>query len=966
MNRKLLASAICAGLLVAGAAHAQQDTTAPQAQDQSTSTQADTASAQQDREKAKKLQTITVTGSLIPQSQIETANPVITISVAEMTQKGYTSVYDALRSQPLSTGSVQDSTFSAGFTPGAETISLMGLSPDFTLFLINGRPMADYPLLYNGTTSFVNISNIPMSMVDHIDILPGNQSSIYGSSAIAGVVNVVLKKQVQGYDFGYRAGGYSDGGGASQRVEFSGGVNTDKLNMLYSLQVDDEQPIFGYDRKLTASTLSNPNPDARYAIPSVNDYFLDYYLGDDGKYHSYAHYLDPDDYGGCAAMGKLFGGTTTRQSRPNRGATHDDPGYYCGSTEAFGYSTLANERRTYSGLVNLTYQLNDNTQLFGMLMYSYQKQRFYAGPDYNWWAPDVGNYIYDANTGNYDYIYKFFAPEEIGGQLANSVNDVSRMYNGNVGIRGNFGDSDWNYEAYYSRSDYKVRETYLKPLAGPVEDFFRNMFLGPKLGTYYGYSVYKPDFSKFLKPITPADYRSFTGLIDESGHTYTQTFNFQLTNPSLFHLPAGDVGFAAVLQGGNRYWSNPGDPRVIAGDYWGWTGTSGEGKRNNYAAAVEFNVPIFSMLTADVSARYDKYKNVDAGSDSKPTYKLGLEFRPFDSLLLRANYATAFRAPGMASVFQGPSGSYGSVTDYYKCEKYEPDTALSDCTWDSAQYRAYREGNPKLKSITAHSWGYGVVWAPTNKLTLKADYYDITIKNEISQINIDTLMRTEADCRLGKLDPTSPTCTDAFERIQRSAPNSNQLLSENLQTITSGPINVSNERVKGIIASGAYKVDAGRFGDFTFNASYNVTLDHFYQQYPDDPTHDLLHEPLWSSEFKSIFTGAVTWEVGKWTTTLSGTRYGSTPNYAAQVYGWGGGTGQYETAGTLPPWMLYSASVKYQVTPGISARLTVDNIRNSMPPADDTWVGWPYYNQFNYTPWGRSIWLSLNIHLGGK
>ena len=221
MNRKLLASAICASLCVAATAYAQ-DTAAPaqQAQDQSTSAQSSTT-AQTDRKKEPKtLNTVTVTGSLIPQSQIETANPVITITAQEMQQKGFSNVYDALRAQPLSTGAVQDSTFSAGFTPGAETISLLGLPPDFTLFLLNGRPMADFPLLYNGSANFTDLSNIPMSMVDHIDILPGNQSSIYGSSAIAGVVNVVLKKKLQGYNLEYRAGGYSDGGGQQQRINF--------------------------------------------------------------------------------------------------------------------------------------------------------------------------------------------------------------------------------------------------------------------------------------------------------------------------------------------------------------------------------------------------------------------------------------------------------------------------------------------------------------------------------------------------------------------------------------------------------------------------------------------------------------------------------------------------------------------------------------------------------------------------
>lgn len=966
MNRNLLASAICASLLVAGAAYAQ-DNPAPAQQTQDQSTAQSSTTQQQDKKKEPKtLNTVTVTGSLIPQSQIETANPVITISAQDMQNKGFTNIYDALRSQPLSTGSVQDSTYSAGFTPGAQTISLLGLPPDFTLFLLNGRPMADFPLLYNGSANFVDLSNIPMSMVDHIDILPGNQSSIYGSAAIAGVVNVVLKKKLQGYDLSYRAGGYSDGGGQNQRFSFAGGYNNDKLSVLYSLQVDDQHPMFGYNRDLTSSTLSNPNPSARNATPSVVAWLADSYVDANGKRHGFSHYLDPDDYGGCGALSGLFGGTVTRQSRPNRGGPEGkDPGYFCGSYTELGYSTLMNKKRDYSGYVNLNYRINSNTELFGSILYAFQKQRFYAGPNYNWWAPDNGNYIWNPQAGLQLY-EKLFSPEEIGGPLVNADNQLAKMYNADFGIRGSFGDSNWNYEAYVSRADYKLSDKQMRPLAGPVEDFFRNQFLGPQMGTYYGYAVYEPDFAKFLKPITPADYRGFSDYIRSTSHTYTQLANIQINNSSLFHLPGGDVGFAAVLQAGNQYWNNPTDPRVIAGDFWGLTGTSGSGKRNNYAGAVEFLVPIFSKLTADVSARYDHYKNVDAGSDGKATYKLGLEYRPIDTLLLRANYATAFRAPDMANVFQGPSGYYSSTTDYYKCEKYEPDVVLSDCTWDSVQYKGTQQGNHNLKSITAKSWGYGVVWSPNNNFTVKADYYDISIKNEISQLSVSGLMRTEAECRLGQQDPNSPTCQDAFDRISRTPVNSDPRFSENIKGIIVGPINVSNERVKGVVANAAYKIDAGRFGDFTFGAAYNVTLHHTYQQYPDDPTHRLLHDPQWSSEFKNIFTGSVTWDIGKWSTTLSGTRYGATPNYAAQVYGWEGGTGSNTTAGTVPPWMVYNGSVKYQVTPEIYGQLIVNNLFDSMPPRDTTWVGWPYYNQFNYNPFGRAIWLELNIHFGGK
>ncbi|MEO6799157.1 MAG: TonB-dependent receptor, partial [Rhodanobacter sp.] len=553
--------------------------------------------------------------------------------------------------------------------------------------------------------------------------------------------------------------------------------------------------------------------------------------------------------------------------------------------------------------------------------------------------------------------------------------EQANMYNGDFGVRGHFGNSDWNYEAYFSRADYRVFDETIHPLADKVDQFFQQMFLGPQLGfdpNYHYYPAYAPNSAAFLKPITPADYHSFSDYARSTSHTYTQLANIQITNSSLFHLPAGDVGFAGVLQAGDQYWNNATDPRLIAGDFWGYTATSGSGKRNNYAAATEFLVPIFSKLTADVSARYDHYKNVNAGSDGKPTYKLGLEYRPADTLLLRANYATAFRAPDMASVFQGPSGYYNFLTDYYKCEKYQPTTGLPDCEWDSVQYKGYQEGNAKLKSITAKSWGYGVVWSPSSKFTVKADYYDINIKNEISPLSVDTLMHTDADCLLGKLDINSPTCVDAITRIQRTPVTDNPNSSQNITSVTVGPINVSSERVKGVVSSLDYKIGAGRFGDFSFDASYNVTLQHTYQQYPGDPTIMLLRNPYWSSEFKTIFTGAVTWDIGKWSTTLAGFRYGKTPNNFAQTFSTGYATpcqtanGYTTCPGKLAPWILYNGSVKYQVTPDISAQLIVNNIFDAMPPRDITAVGWPYYGVDNYNSFGRIISLNVNIHFDGK
>ena len=144
MNRKMLATAICAVLASPLVAFAQ-DTTATQEQKETT-----------------ELDTVVVTGSLIPQVKMENANPVVTISSEDIARQGFKNVYDVLRAQPLATGAVQDNQFTNGFTPGATTISLLGLSPGFTLILLDGRPLPDC-LRYGNAAAAVVVSRVSCS-----------------------------------------------------------------------------------------------------------------------------------------------------------------------------------------------------------------------------------------------------------------------------------------------------------------------------------------------------------------------------------------------------------------------------------------------------------------------------------------------------------------------------------------------------------------------------------------------------------------------------------------------------------------------------------------------------------------------------------------------------------------------------------------------------------------------------------
>ncbi len=952
MKRKLLVSSILMGLTVAAlplaSAYAQN------AGDQATSTQTQT---DKDKKKAEKLSTITVTGSLIPQAQIETASPVITLSTQQLEKQGFGTVYDALRAQPIATGAVQDNQFTGGFTPGATTVSLLGLNPDFTLFLINGHPLADYPLLYNGSANFVDLSNIPVGMVDHIDILPGNQSSIYGSSAIAGVINIILKDRIDGYELNVRGGGYTGGGGSNERVEFLGGKSFGNLDVNFGFQFNNQKPIWGYNRDQSKSTLANPDPDLRYGSRN----FLWLFYDPNNSYRP--AYIDPGQ-STCAGLSNLYGGTTDYEYRPGRGN-------YCGSKYDNGYGTILNSNRSGTGYLNVKYKLNDSAELYGNLLYSVSTVKFSSGPYF--WETNIGGggNFFDANTGHYELFQHIFAPEEIGNPALYTEKNLVRTYNLFGGVRGTVGNN-WDYDIFYARSQTNLTDKNYWPLKNAVNNFFQNQFLGPELGTTgFGSPIYAPNVANFYKAITPAQYATFIGQINTKSNTWTQNVNIQVNNTDLFELPAGSVGFAGLFQVGNQTWQNPTDPRVIAGNFYGLTGTSGGGTRNNFAAAAELRAPILSTLTADASVRYDQYGNQNVGGgDNKATYKLGLEFRPIDTLLFRGNYATAFRAPDMSYTFGGQSGFYqGGLTDYYRCAKVDPTTPLQNCPYyGSTQVFGLHEGNSTLKSVTAKSYGFGAVWSPTENFNVKADYYNIRIKNEVELQDTNQLLKDNAACLLGQLDLNSPTCKAAISQVLRSTatngPNAYQI-----EQVIVLPVNVANERVSGILASANYRYDLGRWGDVQLGASYNVLLKHTFQQYPYDPTIDYLRNPFYSSEFKNIANASITWDIGKFSATLYGTRYGKTPNYYAQSNTTGYAapcttSGYIQCPGAIAPWMLYNGSISYNITDDMRISGAVNNIKNSKPPYDSTYTAAPYFNIFNYSNYGRSYWLEFDWKFG--
>lgn len=889
-----------------------------------------------------KLETVVVTGSLI--TQTETSAPVFTITAEDVKARGFATLAEVLQQSSYATGSVQGAQFSAGFTPGAQILSMFGMPVGFTKYLIDGKPMGNFPALYNGSDTFNSISSIPTDLVDHIDILPGGQSSLYGSDAIAGVINIVLKKKVDHPTIDYRYGWYTEGGGNSNRLSVADSFHWNRLNLLVGAQVERVRPIWAYDRDIS-SLYFNSNPGS----PAIAS--RDFMIGS-GTGRGYL-FTDPNN---CANVANLFDGGEGKQYRRGSGS-------YCGSFNSPGYRTIGNDSKSANVYTHATYELNDQIQLYGDALFNWSRQKYTSGPSYMWWSSqaDLG-YVYDPKLKDYVALQRVFTPEEVGGFDRLMTRQYERSFMTTLGAQGMVGAS-WNWDLGFTHSEDHLTTSSFVRWSDKIDHWFETNVLGPQLGWKGSYPVYNINYDQFYRPISRTDFDSFTGRVSTEAKTWDNMLRSQLTNSSLFAFPGGgDVGIAVVVEGGGQGWNYVPDPRLLAGNVWGSTDVQGSGHRSRYAATTEFRAPVLSWLTFDISGRYDAYK-VDRQTVDHKTYNLGIELRPFETLLLRGKYGTAFKAPSLSDQFQGKSGYYSAVPDYLNCGRlgYTPDQ-ITSCTpfkYNYSQFFGVQSGNTELNPITAKVWSYGLVWAPVDRIKFSIDYLHWNIRNEVNQENANTLSLIEYQCDTGVYDKSSPTCQNAYHKIIRGTSLTPGLLGD-IQQINTPKVNVSREQVNALTAEWTYVVPTKTYGTFAFNTSYSDVMKHTYQAYPGDATIDLLRRPDWSTEFKTKVNGSVTWITPseRWTTTAYFNRYGSTPNYKATLYT------DYSKPGTgkVAPWIIYNASVAYKMNDQLGLSLMVNNVFNKMPSKDDTYPGTSGtpWNMFDYNVYGRAIYLEAD------
>lgn len=897
------------------------------------------------RDTDQSLEEVVVTGTLIPQTKSPDFTPVVTITNEDIQARGFADVAEALQRVSFSTGSIQNAQFSGGNTQGAKVTSFFGLDPSYTKYLLNGLPIADYPALYNTTESFVSISGIPTVLVDHIDILPGAQSSIYGSDAIAGVVNILMKTTLDGPVIDGRYGFYDDGGGADRRIAIADGITLGAFNVVAGAQYEDQNPIWAYQRSLTSQVY----PQGSSPQTAERDYLV---LGVFGQPNGDNYYFE--DPAKCANVAGQFGSTVSLQTRPGHGQ-------YCGTNRDANF-TVNNADEQVQFYLHSTYDLNDKLQIYGDLLISHDQVRFSLGPLTYTTSVDPNSaysYYEDPALGGGDYLnlQHFFSPEESGGLNDTMDKTTNNTVRGTLGIKGSFASS-WKWLADMTYTDNKLTESTFMFFTKPLEAFFAPIF-GPNLGfdPALGTNQYSPNYANFYKPITPAQYATFSGDAINYSYTEESMARARIINPALVALSGGNAGIAVQFEGGDQGWNYAPDPRYFDNDTFGFASSAGSGHRSRYAGTVEMQLPIFTMLKADVSGRYDDYR-VQGKSVDKATYNLGLEFRPVQMLLLRGRYGTAFKAPTLADEFQGYSGAYATLTDYFTCEKNGyTGINLANCPQANVVYSTSTSGNPNLKPITATVWDLGSVLSPIDRLAITLDFIHYAIREEVAQADPIKLLETEAACRLGQLAIASPTCIAALADVTRGADGV-------LVSVYTPKQNVSQENIGTFIAGIDYKYDAGMAGEFAFDASFTDMVTHTYQQYAGDPLINELNDPFYSTEFKTKDNASVTWTKKPISITAYVERYGRSPNYISQLIPEGY---SQPGAGTVAPWTLLDLSIRYQPIQSIQVSLAVNNVANSMPPADHSQPGnanYQPYNQFNYNVYGREYYLTATYKMG--
>lgn len=858
-SRSILAAALAFALSTPLIAAAQDPQTPP---DTSTE-EADADQTPAPAGEAKTLDNVVVTGSRIKRSEVEGPAPVTVITGEQIRKEGFTTVYEALGSLTEVTGNVQNDYDWGQSSVNASPLNLRNLGPGRSLLLINGHRVADYPLPYQGKSNFANYNNIPIGIVDRIEVLSGGASAIYGSDAVAGVVNVILKKDIDGDTFRARWGTTTEGGRTVRDASWSGGKSGEDWSVTYSMQYFDREPLWAHDRPWMDSEFDAPRRTWNYGgvregvatnLPSTAIRLVDVNTGER---------LAPPT-GACEQHDNDFFYQPRIEYNDFTGAA-TDTGVQCGHRAVFEHWTLRNGSEDFSFYLYGTKQFG-NVEAWATYGY------WTSTGESNTFMPAWGSAtFYDPNLGRSLSMVRYLSPSQIGG-VDNALTKSEEVnFDFQTGLRGTVFNDRFDWDVAVGHAEYSLRERFPTAHEARTADFFLGPSLGIDPGT--GLSIHTPDYDRLWYPITPEDYRSFFVYGDKKAKTWLTQASAVLSG-DLFEGWAGPIGFAGSLEAARQGYRLTPDPNTLGTDpaYFTPFGNieQGGGERKRYAAGVEFKIPLLKNLTLSTAGRYDRYDAV--ADDAATTWNAGLEYRPFSDLLLRASYATSFRAPDMHFVYAEPSESVFDLVDIYSCVTDPNRQTPASCPggvgdpYHVDNPTIARQGTEELLYETGDSFTYGFVWDAFDGFSLSADYWRIDIEDAIDDVGADQVLLDEAYCRTGltpdgqprENPPSQALCDLQVGRVTRDA---NGVVTR----VEVGPINRAQQSVSGVDVASRYHLETANWGSFDFALNWTKQMTYKVAQFQGDEFENTRDR---DRQMRYRGRASATWYIDKWTTVL--------------------------------------------------------------------------------------------------
>ena len=825
-----------------------------------------TTTTQSDQNQPQTLQTIVVTGSHIRRVDLETDNPVVAVTAQQIQSTGALTLGDVIEKLPVVSGGLQNPSVNNGGGSGSTLIGLRGLGQSRTLVLVDGQRINNKDL-----------NSIPTIAVERVEVLTSGASAIYGSDAIGGVVNFILKSNYQGAQFTASYGISDHDDGARKGGSFLFGQTSDKGSILAGISYNKFDAIMQSNRPFSANVQTVTTTDGHVIYPI--------YAG------TSFNLRDSVILGNNTALAAKFGcatGTTLslNQGSFDAGTSPTGPGdYHCITAEdAYNFAgvnyILTPQERTNAFLKGV-YHLSDNVDFYATVYHNKTSSAFQLAPAV-FGVPTTG-VLTVSKDSYYNPFGVDFSPSGADIRLRMAPVGNRRAQNGNTtdqimtGFRGNFNimDRNWSWDVGYDFGHTSTVNTILglPNQAAILPGIANPSALDPATGQVVCLQDINGGFGddNVIANCTPWDPFNLNSPITKQvlgqagAPAIIDTYGMERTmhadiSGGLFDLPAGTMQLAAGVSYRKEYTNNTVGTAILLDTA---TGTCQLGSQCSAHLQGGYNVkeayaelylpllkdlPFVNSLNVTLSDRFSKYSTFGSTNN----WKIGVEWRPIEDLLLRGTTASVFRAPTIGDIFQAPVSSAPFLA-HDPCDNITvANPACAGVPLDGTflnnaeQFRSDGSKNPngaqQLSALVSgsqaagfplgpelgKSFDFGVVYSPhfVPGLSASVDFWRIYLNDTITGAGVQTVLN---QCFAGNL-AYCPLIT----RVQ-SGPNAGQI-----QRMTQPTVNIGRTDIKGVDFAANYRLPQFAFGQFNIGLQATYMSQVKIQTVPGSDTNTVL------------------------------------------------------------------------------------------------------------------------------